>query len=224
MSTFVYDDQSTDGTAEIAREVGCQVVVRPDDVPSFLEHEGHFRQAAWGAFEQTMRPKAGSWLLIVDADECLVTVGSGCVRCEVNQAIQAAEAAGHLSVLVPVPEIFGMQDGVPLVRTDGLWPTVAGTILCKYIPNAVYRDKPMGCGREPVAVTTNFSRQAFGLHLLHFGYARERDQIEKHARYTALSDHGHHDGHVQSIVGTKTLKRWDGPVPEMLRGDERAAA
>ena len=44
---FVYDDRSTDGSAELAMDLGCRVVRRPDSRPSFLNHEGKFRYAAW---------------------------------------------------------------------------------------------------------------------------------------------------------------------------------
>lgn len=43
----VYDDHSTDDTVELARQHGAKATIRSDDVPSFMEHEGQFRQAAW---------------------------------------------------------------------------------------------------------------------------------------------------------------------------------
>lgn len=217
---FFYDDQSTDDTREIAEAAGAHVSIRPDAVPSFLEHEGAYRQAAWDVFEALLLPKAGDWVLAIDADECLVTTGTNCcTRCEVDQAIQAAEAIGAMSVMLPVPEVFGIDDdGTPLVRTDGLWGTIAGTRLFKYVPHAQFRDKSMGCGAEPVVVTQKWSPQSYGLNLLHYGYAHAPDQVAKHARYTGLQAHGHLDAHVQSIVTAKTLKRWEGPVPSMGRG------
>lgn len=217
---FVYDDQSDDATAEIAEHYGAHVSVRPDGVPSFLEHEGKFRQAAWDTFEALLLPPPGSWILAIDADECLITKNTNnCIRCEVDQAIQAAEAQQAMSVMLPVPEVFGVaDDGTPLIRTDGLWNTIAGTRLFKYIPNAKFRDKSMGCGAEPVVVTQKWSPLAYGLNLLHYGYAHAPDQVAKHARYTGLAGHGHLDAHVQSIVTAKTLKRWEGPAPDMRRG------
>jgi hypothetical protein len=59
------------------------------------------------------------------------------------------------------------------------------------------------------------SRTAYGVYLMHLGYARVEDQVAKHARYSSLLAHGHADSHVQSIVGAKTLKRWEGPIPEV---------
>lgn len=222
---FVWDDQSTDKSWQIALDAGAMVSGRPDNVPSFLQNEGAYRQAAWDTFEACLQPDLDSWILAIDADECLVAADwcgqpPGGIRETVNKAIQEAERQGCLSVLIPVPEVFGFDDdGTPLIRVDGLWPTVAGTVLFKYLPRAKFRDKAMGCGREPEIVTTRYSQINFGLNLLHYGYAHEPDQALKHARYTALVDHGHNNTHVNSIVGRKTLKRWEGPVPVMTRGD-----
>lgn len=224
---FFYDDQSTDKTLQLALDAGCYTCYRTED-PAFIVHEGRFRQNAWKAFEDCLLPKTGDWVLSIDADEVLVSTGTNCcLRCEVDQAIQSAEAQGAKSVLLPVPEVFGFDDnGTPLVRTDGYWGSIRGTRLFRYELGGVFRDKPMGCGSEPTYVAEGrISQHALGLHLMHFGYADPADQVAKHERYTALFDHGHNDKHIQSIVGPKTLEPWAGPAPEMKKGShvDRAA-
>jgi hypothetical protein len=223
---FVWDDRSTDDSVEIARSLGACVAARPEGSESFVQHEGRFRQLGWDTFEVVVKPSVGDWVLAIDADEVLVTTGTNCcVRCEIDQAIQAAESIGAKAVVLPIPEVFGFDNDTPLVRTDGQWGNIRGSRLFRYEPGGRFADRPMGCGSEPGYIqSAPMSHQTFGLHLMHLGYARERDQIDKHRRYSSLAAHGHLDSHVQSIVGPKTLKRWDGPVPEMLRGDERVAA
>ena len=215
---FFYDDRSTDDTLRIAENAGCIVAKRANGVPSFLEHEGQFRQAAFDTFIGAMKPSVGDWILSWDADEFLVYKGDNCcTRCAVDQAIVTAEVQSAKSIVLPVPEVFGWDtDGTPLVRTDGFWGGIAGTRLFRFEPGGRFANKPMGCGSEPGYIQgAPMSRTAYGLYLMHLGYSRVEDQVAKHQRYTSLLAHGHADSHVQSIVGPKTLKRWDGPIPEV---------
>lgn len=223
--TFVFDDRSTDGTHGILKGSACRWRERPEGVPHFLEHEGKYRQHVWWAFEETCSPSPGDWVLAIDADELLVGAGEAgahlCSRSEIELAIDTAEAGGAKSVLLPVPEVFGIDgDGTPLVRTDGLWGTIAGTRLFRYEAGGKFQNRPMGCGSEPTYVAAGLiSRQAFGLRLMHFGYADKADQIAKHRRYTNLAAHGHADAHVRSIVSVPTLERFPAPALERRRGN-----
>lgn len=212
---FVYDDQSTDDSSDIYSQLTQFWRVREDGVPSFLEHEGRYRQDVWDCFQEVCQPSPGDWVLAIDADELLVSTGTNCcLRCEVEQVIKQADAQGAKSVRLPIPEVFGIDaDGVPLVRKDGLWGTIAGTRLFRYERGGKFRDRPMGCDSEPTYVSAGiFSRQALGLRLMHFGYANKDDQIAKHRRYTSLAAHGHLDAHVQSIISPPTLVRVESPV------------
>jgi hypothetical protein len=209
--SFVYDDQSDDNTLEIVQEFTPEWWVREEGTPSFLEHEGKMRQDAWDVFEMTMQPKLGDWVLAIDADEMLVTTSeSCCVRCELDQAIGYAHQEDATAIVLPIPEVFGVDDdGTPLVRTDGWWGKIAGSRLFRYEKDGVFPDKPMASGSEPSYVEAGrCSRRSLGLHLMHFGYMDKRDQQAKWERYTALMDHGHSNQHVQSIVSPPTLKRW----------------
>lgn len=218
---FVYDDQSTDDTIDIVWEVTPNFWVRRDDVPTFLEHEGRFRQDCWNQFESQCQPKAGDWVLAVDADEALIAHGATdpsdtwrVVREEIKLAEQSS-----VSIRLPVPEVYGRDDdGTPLVRQDGFWAQVRGLRLFQWRPGGVFRDAPMGCGSEPTYVAHSMWMPSPSLYLMHFGYEQLEDQIAKHKRYTSLLDHGHDNSHVQSIVGEKRLVRWTGPVPTMRRG------
>lgn len=206
---FVYDDQSTDATVDLAIAAGCEVWSRGDGTPSFLEHEGAFRQAAWRVFETTMTPAPEDWVLSVDADEFLATAHD---RATVLRDI-AATAGDRYSATIRIPEVFGADgDGCPLIRTDGFWNTIAARRFFRYEPGGHFRDKAMGCGSEPTYVNAHPTiAKLDDPVLLHYGYAAEADRRTKHTRYTTLADHGHSSTHVQSILSRQTLIRWDGP-------------
>lgn len=206
---FFFDDQSTDDTVAIARRY-CTVSERTDDSPSFLEHEGQFRQTAWWAFETYMRVEEGDWVLAIDCDEFLVTNDDP--YSAIHTAVRDARRSGQVAVMMPVPEVFGFDgDGTPMVRTDGFWGRIAGTRLFEYRRGGKFSDKPMGCGSEPSYVGSGKHGPApRGVWLMHYGYARPEDVAAKYERYNALA-HGHADSHIQSIPKPPGLSRWDGP-------------
>lgn len=211
---FVYDDRSTDDTTDIAGQAGCMVSIRRPDQPSFLEHEGQFRQNAWLDFQQFMRPKVGDWVLAIDSDEFLVEDSPGTVQRLLNQA----EYMRAKSLFIRLPEIFDIRDGVPYTRMDGLWNTILCTRIFRYEEGGTMADKPMACGSEPTYIQVAPKLPANGLYLLHYGYANKDDVQEKYKRYTSLLDHGHNNMHVQSIITEPVLHPWGRAAPEVWRG------
>jgi glycosyltransferase involved in cell wall biosynthesis len=209
---FVYDDQSSDHTVDVARGHGAHVWVRPDHVPPFLVHEGAFRQGAWDAFCATVGPELGDWILAVDADELLVANGDAGSR-----LVAAAEQAfrrNKLARLIRIPEIFDVHDGIPQARTDGWWGKIQGSRFFAYQPNGRFTDRAMGSGSEPSYIQSHVGLEVDDLWLLHFGYARFEDRTAKHDRYAGRS--GHADAHVASILTEPFLQAWDGPLPASL--------
>lgn len=213
---FVFDDRSTDDTVKIAERFADVVVVRPDSVPSFLEHEGKFRKGAWDAFVESMSPVVGDWVWSFDADEFIVSK-TGDVSSAVASALEVAAQMNAVGVVVPFPEVFKVDGSGVWVRVDGFWGQVKGPRLFKFRDGAVWSDKPMGCGSEPRYVGRGpLVPDCSGVVALHFGYARRSDQVARHERYSSLFDHGHNDAHIQSIVKEPELVLWGGPVPEFL--------
>lgn len=209
--SFFCDDQSTDETANWACDHAL-VVERPDNVPSFMEHEGRFRGWAWNMFEEIYRPTPKDWVLAIDADETLASTGDNCcLRCEVHKAIKLANSIGADSVLIPLDEVWGYDaDGWPMLRMDGYWTGTKTTRLFRYIPGGAYKDVRMACGAEPTYVSQRKqSPHALGLRLVHWGYAHPDDQKAKYDRYTAVPT-GHLSAHVQSINTAPRLERWPG--------------
>lgn len=210
---FVYDDQSWDTTPAIASRYGT-CVVRPDSRPSFLEHEGRFRQAAWDTFVETIVPSEGDWVLSVDADELVVAVGHP--RDALSEAAYQARGHGDRARLIPIPEVFDLRDGWPYVRVDGQWGRIQGSRFFTFRPDGRFADKAMASGSEPSYVQGAIGPLVVGFWLLHLGYARPQDRAAKHERYRRHA--GHADHHVASIVQPATLQRWPGPpVPGLRR-------
>lgn len=211
---FIYDDRSTDRTAEIALDLGCRVVRRPESNPSFIEHEGKFRWSAWRAFEKVIQPESDSWILSFDADEFLVAEKD--IHATLEKAIFYANKKNHVGVILPFPEIFKIEDDKFYYRTDGLWNTIKGPRLFRYREGGAWKMKPMGCGSEPDYVSKGtLSTQNMGLTMLHLGYAKNEDKQAKYDRYSSLQEHGHNNKHIESIIEKPTLKLWEGKVPTL---------
>ena len=203
---FVYDDQSTDRTVEVARHHAAHVVIRPNAVPAFLEHEGRFRQAAWDAFCATIVPQPGDWVLAVDADEIVLAEGD-------PKAVLRSGAVG-VARGIKIPEVFDVRDGTPYIRLDGQWGKIIGSRFFAYQHGGVFADKAMASGSEPTYVVGVNRQMLEGFWLLHLGYANPRDRAEKYARYSMRP--GHADTHVASIVKEPDLARWNGPTVQGL--------
>lgn len=193
---FVADDQSTDDSLEIARDLGCQTWVRPDEIPTFSKHEGAFRQAAWDQMAKQLRVREGQWILSVDADEYF----SG-TEAQLKQLVKDAQTRECYSF--PFREVWSLD---PLqVRTDGFWASNLNRRMRKFTPNAKFRDVSMGCGSVPVC------RAATEIHkmpILHYGYAVEEDRKRKSEFYNSL-EHGHNNSHIQSILKKPQLEDLD---------------
>jgi glycosyltransferase involved in cell wall biosynthesis len=214
----VYDDQSHDATPEIAAFHRCEYVRRDDGTPTFLEHEGAFRQAGYEAFERILRPEMGDWILAFDADEFLVSRDpDDDERIDLEQACRHAETLAATSVHLPRPEAWEIK---PLrVRQDGFWGNIKCTRLFRWQPGGVIQQKPMGCGSEPGYVAMGrISPYNHGLYLMHYGYVAPADRLEKYHRYASLANHGHNDAHIESILDQPVLQQWEGSDISVWRG------
>lgn len=214
---FIYDDQSTDSTVDIAKELGAKVQIRPDSIPSFLEHEGQFRSAAWEAMQDTFQPDEYDWIVALDADEFLVSNMVGyadppLLPSFLTAACVYAEKQNSKSVILPIPEVFDRLDINDLyIRTDGFWQGLKQPRICKGDISFTFSDKKMACGAIPDTARDRASDQNCGLTILHFGYAREEDREKKYLRYSNLP--GHNPVHIESIMRPPQMELWQGQVP-----------
>lgn len=208
-ASFIYDDASTDLTPWICERLGCVVVRRPDDRPSFIENERLFRTEAWVEFEQACRPAAGDWVLVLDADELPVAplrLG-GFMR----SLAAAATEAGQVGVDVPIPEVWEVFPEL-MVRTDGWWGRLSAPRFFAYRPEGFMPQ--LGCVPDYVQAPY-FPNDEFGPHglsLLHLGYVRAEDRAAKYERYAGGMGN-HNPAHVRSILNPPDLCRWAGPQP-----------
>lgn len=200
---FVFDDQSTDDTVAVAQGFDDVLVeVRPDDVPSFLEHEGEFRQAGWEAFETSFQPMVGDWVLAIDADELFVAPGDE--RVALLDIIRFAEHDKTRAAKLRIEEIFAVDGATPMQRIDGHWKSIGGIRLTKYDPTFKFANRKLGGGSVPVPRGPVLDATDWSGGLQHFGYVRAEDRRQKYERYTAFA--GHNTDHVRSIVKAPQLK------------------
>ncbi len=201
----VFDDRSTDDTADIAREAGAVVSVRPDRAPSFLTHEGNFRQAAWKDFQSTMEVTFDDWVLAFDADEFLVSPNEP-ERESLERLVQMSRVEKAISWKIRVDEIFAFDHGQPMKRTDGFWGTIFGIRFFKYRAVSQFANRKMGCGSAPTyALQDPADATRMPTGIMHYGYARAEDQQAKHDLYSHVLHNGHSSAHIQSILKEPTL-------------------
>ncbi len=214
---YVYDDQSTDSTADVALACGAEVGVRPDATPSFLEDEGSFREAAWRWMEGVAAPTEGDWVFVLDADEFFVS--------DRGERYSILEDVGSLvdvgdGLYFDIPEIFAVAEGSLYQRVDGYWGTITGHRLIKYRPDSFFPKKGFAVPPVPDSyLVDGHEYQAnswwkSSSHILHLGYAHPDDVKAKFERYRALP--GHNPKHVNSIPQPGRLEIWEGRVPEWL--------
>lgn len=214
----VVDDQSTDGTVDICLNYTNNVVVRPDMISSFMEHEGQFRQFAWDSMNILGVVDQGDWVFVFDADEFFS--GNHATRLDHRQALEDyidwAESVDRDAVTMNIIDIWA-HEGVPYQRTDTFWAKNHRTCLVKYRNGEKFTDKRMGCFSVPKRYVGPLSPVSFG-NLFHVGYLDPADRDVRYERYTSLKDHGHSKKHIESILKTPVLKEYQGNVPKFWRG------
>lgn len=212
---LVYDDQSTDGTADYIRnELLLPVAVRPDHVPAFAQDESAFRRSAWDALEHAYGLTTDDWILAIDADEFLVDRSQRGDRASVRGAVDRAVSAGETAVTFSVAEVFGHDaHGDARIRTDGYWGHIQACRLVRWRPGGRFHPRIEGGGSVP----SNWPKSPLTngeLAILHYGYATPADRATKHHRYS--NGRGHNPAHVASILQPPTTRRWLGmPAPEV---------
>lgn len=212
---FVYDDASTDRTREIAAGYGV-VVPRQVTVPTFLDHEGRFRQGALRSLETVCQPTEDDWVFIADADEFFVAFPD-----DLDSLIEHTEPH-HIAVRIRVHSVWTIEDGVLYHRVDGPWSTIYEPRLWKWRPHLSFADVPMGCRNEPVLVTMNPGLVSYPLTnsaILHYGYASPADRATRYRRYTSeVSAHGHSPTFIESITDARgQWESWAGEIPSDIR-------
>jgi len=189
----VVDDQSDDDSVEIARDLGCKVIVRPNEILSFLQDETYFRSYAWWAMTKELKLSNKDWIIALDADEYIYG-GPDLI----------SEVKNYDSISVPIREVWDV-DPIQL-RVDGFWDTNSHNRIVKYNPSFRFENSGSGTGSVPTGkYNTEIHDKHSPLMILHFGYTTPEDRQTKYERYTGMKNHGHNEKHIRSIIGTPTL-------------------
>lgn len=214
LPVLICDDGSEDDTIEIARSFpNVDIVERPPEVPTFLEHEGRFRQWCWDNLER-VGVGPGDWVLAIDADEFpVLTEPSKSHTCETLFLKDELLSTLACCVAFNVAEVWAFDpvDGRALVRKDGFWAQNCQRRMTEWREGMKYPNKKMASGALPdchyhgTYYTTDMS-------ILHYGYALDRDKLAKSERYLTHAD-GHNPVHIASILGRPTLDRWPFETP-----------
>jgi glycosyltransferase involved in cell wall biosynthesis len=187
---FIFDDRSTDNSVDIASRFAT-VAVRPESSPSFLEDESLFRSEAWRCFEDLLSPSDEDWVLTFDSDEFLYSA------LPLYDSLMKCTGLGSDSVKIHFLEVFGVDGGSLSVRIDPYWDSIFSPRFFRFQGNASWPSASMACGSEPLYARKNPANQ-FDIKMLHFGYAKEEDRLEKYNRY--ISRPGHSISHIKSIL------------------------
>lgn len=209
-STFVdghlfYDEGSTDGSGAVATTCGCVTVTRPPEIPQFLQNEAVVREDAWRALAEAFSPTSEDWVLSIDADEFLVGDDE---RGWLEKNIDYAEDCN--AFWMPIPEVFGWAEDMPLVRVDGFWGGITGERLARWNDDITFKAVELGGGSLPLQATPK--KLALGLQILHFGYATAEDRERKYHRYSSRGG-VHNPAHIESITRRGALAPWYGKQP-----------
>lgn len=210
ITVLVCDDSSEDETCEIADGfLNTVVVQRPDSVPTFLQHEGRFRQWCWESLGECFEPEESDWVLAIDADEFLVgMLDRFNPFLHTNFAFKSPTTAWSLTVA----EAWGLDDDrTPLIRKDRFWALNQQIRLTQWRADTTFPDRNMASGSVPTYARDGARHTPF-LTILHYGYVRPEDRQSKYERYKAHPA-GHNPAHIDSIMLPPQLERWDGEVP-----------
>lgn len=226
-AVFYYDDQCTDDTMTIVNEVSrmiprppTYVARRPDDVPTFMEHEGQFRQAALDAMVQRCGLRDDDWVFVLDSDELVEFGGGGDdfsdVSSRVKSDIDEAMKVGQYAIRFPIYTIWGFPEDETnasvLCRVDEPWNTINEPRLWRYREGAQFDNVAMACGNAPTYVARSPIRECSeGLCILHYGYATPAQRKMRYERYSSLDNHGHLPAFIESIMDEDEkveLRQW----------------
>lgn len=209
----ILDDQSTDASFAICEEVlvGTNAVIerRPDDIPSFMQHEGEFRGYSWDRMVECFEPTVDDWIVIIDADEFMTPDSDlrGLLE-EIDRDVDGLR--------VYVPEIHGKNgDGILLKRTDRYWDRTRALRVARYseVGYSLKRHKPHACG------VPDYSRNTItppGITFLHLGYLSGTDKRAKYEKYKQNNYFGHNSTHIESILKAPYLQKTPYNIKDFL--------
>lgn len=200
---LILDNESTDGSGEVARKRGAEVLSVKGEM---WGNESFYRKALFESARK--RTPEGEWIFILDAD-----------MIPARNPLSLFEAAGD-AIAFPLYDIWYVyDDGFLTYREDNFWqghlhPRIwAVRNTPKHFLNTSWGKKGMHSGHFPLNMhlpTVTFAPKDFSL--LHFAYSSDPLRYAKLSQYTSVSSHlsAFEKAHAQSIVDSNPrVKRLD---------------
>jgi hypothetical protein len=194
---YVFDDNSTDGTAEIARDAGAVVY----STPFAGEPLDEARDKNW-LMPRVIADCKPEWILCIDGDEELEPEGAAKIR-------KAISHAGRV-------ECFGLRflhlwDRPDQIRIDRWYTAACRESLFKVVPGAQFVGYYKGTGKNEGLHCSNAPRGVqpvpLNVSLMHYGYMVKADRIRKWHWYNELDPNNEAEDCYRHMV--------QGDVPEV---------
>jgi glycosyltransferase involved in cell wall biosynthesis len=194
------DDCSDDDTINIARQYTDHIFTMKE--PTFVQHEGRLRQAAWENLENVIGSDHDFFVLAIDADEMLY---------DTKHPLRSLIDQSRFDVINV--SFYHMWNETQF-RVDKAWRPNDSLRLFRYYPFGFFSDRRLACGSEPTYVITKFKEGRYlsssGLFMKHLSYIKDEDKRIKYERYSKL-DGGefHANAHIESIMDPNPdLRDW----------------
>lgn len=191
---LVLDDRSTDGTGELAAEMGCVVKVRDALDSRAWGSEGVARRELW-ELALTHATEWDDWIAIVDADHYIAgDIRSLCLTTECN------------SIALP---LYDLWDSEQTYRSDEFWRAHAVPRLWVFAPHRVptgwvpeWSRRGVHPGHAPLNWPAVPLTAPPGIHILHYGWVNPEHRKKKYEQYQSTRHllAPHEQAHVESIL------------------------
>ena len=199
---FVFDDHSTDGTPEIARQFGANVIESAFDGLDEGRDKDCMLDAVLSAYREP-------WVLCIDGDEILAPGGAETLRGNIESG-----AAGVWALHVRY-----LWDSETQWRTDGVYGKFSRPSLFHARAGQRFQRTSAGgnfhCGNVPTWVHGKSAQSEAAL--LHLGYMLREDRVRKYEWYNRIDGkNALEDGYRHMVVGdvfpAHSVFRYGGPL------------
>jgi len=180
--TYLMDDHSTDGTADIARHCGAEVLSSP------FQGLDEARDKEWLTRIIALQQPRDAWVLMIDGDEVLIAGG--------RELIEAA-IAEHPQMLAFSLKIIYLWNSRNEIRVDGVYSRFTRPSLFKIDQPLIFRRTPQS-GHLHCSSVPAYSLGKSGTcpaALLHLGYMNREDRIRKWEYYNSIDPRNKAEGY-----------------------------
>ena len=182
----VFDDRSTDGTAEIAAGIPSVALMRSPFTGLNEARDKNFLLAAMAPCD---------WIIAIDGDEEL----HSCHLVNLAAAMQTSKAD---SLSLPIWYLWDRPDQM---RVDGVYGNFHRESVFRPRPGARFHDAGSGpnfhCGNVPsIPPVIRDRREVVNAPLLHYGYMERDDRLRKYSWYNAKDPDYHAEDRYRHIV------------------------